>query len=254
MIYNLAACVRVRSHFDVVIQKQQQSFINFRTVLRNGASLRKLRTVARYYCLESIMKSHVPVPQQDEHEMDAPLTTIGISNPTDVETGTESDISANTNKKSPGQGLRNGTGGVARRRRLWYILGGVSVLLLAAAIAVAVVVFGSRGGGLTPQQQQLSEIAKSISSEDDLHDSATPQAMAYGWLINEDTFYEGLDTIPRDLAAQRYVLAVFYYATNGPDKWKLTTNWLMGSECLAEWSGISCNDQGSVRTLQFGTS
>lgn len=140
---------------------------------------------------------------------------------------------------------------LGRRPRLWYVLGGVSLLLLAAVIAVAVLVFGP-GGGLSPQQQQLSEIAKSISSEEDLQNKASPQALAYEWLVYEDKFYRDTDNIPRDWAEQRYVLAVFYYATMGPYSWEVTTNWLKDSECRDEWWGIACSVQGYVRTLAFG--
>jgi len=143
------------------------------------------------------------------------------------------------------------SGRLRRHPRLWYILGGVSMLLLAAVITVAVLVF-KPSGGLTSQQQQLSEFAKSISSEEDLQNKASPQALAYEWLVNEDTFYKDSENIPRDWAVQRYVLAIFYYATKGPYNWEVTTGWLKDSECRDEWLGVACNDQGYVRTLAFG--
>ena len=146
---------------------------------------------------------------------------------------------------------KKGTSDKRQRKRLWYILGAVSILLLATAITVATMVFGS-AGDMTSQQQQLSTIAKSISSESDLQNPASPQAKAYQWFIYEDTFYKDASNIPKDWAAQRYVLAVFYHATMGPYKWEVATNWLEGSECLDAWSGVVCSDQGYVRTLAFG--
>lgn len=141
--------------------------------------------------------------------------------------------------------------GKGRRKRLWYILGAVSMLMLATVITVATLVFGS-AGGLTSQQQQLSTVAKSISSESDLQNPASAQATAYHWLVYEDTFYKDATNIPKDWAAQRYVLAVFYHATMGPYEWEVATNWLEGSECLGAWFGVACSDQGYVRTLAFG--
>ena len=149
--------------------------------------------------------------------------------------------------------LSNSSSDHGRRKRWWYILGAASMVLLAAVIAVAVLVSGS-GGDLTSQQQQLSEISKSLSSESDLQDTNSPQAKAYQWLVYDDILYKDAKSIPKEWAAQRYVLAVFYYATMGPYKWELGTNWLQGSECLDEWLGIACNDQGFVRTLAFGKS
>ena len=187
------------------------------------------------------------MPQQDQNKM-TPLSDDISNYSTDVETG-END--AHNKKNAQFSDPSSGTRG---RKQLWCILGFVSVLVLTAVVVVAVLVFGDSGGQLTPQQQQLSEIAYSISSKNDLQNSASPQYMAYNWLIHKDTFYNNDSNIPRELAAQRYVLAVFYYATMGHQQWVNTSNWLQGSECLGNWFGISCNDQGYVRTLKFGMS
>ncbi len=41
--------------------------------------------------------------------------------------------------------------------------------------------------------------------------------------------------------AQRYALAVLYYATQGDDKWEIKTNWMSGKhEC--SWYGVICGD------------
>jgi hypothetical protein len=189
----------------------------------------------------------IAMPQQDQDKT-TPLSDDISNYSTDVETGDNDTHNKNSvHVSDPSSGTR-------RRKQLWYILGFVSVLLLAAIVVVAVLVFGGSGGQLTPQQQQLSEMANSISSKKDLQNSASPQYMAYNWLIHKDTFYNDADNIPRELAVQRYVLAAFYYATMGHKNWVATSNWLQGSECLGNWLGISCSDQGYVRTLKFGTS
>lgn len=139
-----------------------------------------------------------------------------------------------------------------KRPKLWYVLGGVSILLVGAVIAVAVLM--ANRGGMTPQQEQLSEIAKSISSPEDLGNKASPQAKAYEWLVYEDKLWADANEIPRDMAVQRYVLAVFYFSTSGPFSWEDNSNWLKGSECLSEWTGLNCNDQSEVRAVAFGKS
>lgn len=184
------------------------------------------------------------IPQLDQNKMN-PLSDAISTFSTDVETGTPTNDDIHNNKKLV---LSSET---KRRTRLWYLLGIVSVLVVAAVVVVAVLVFGSNDQ-LTPQQQKLSEIAKSISSKKDLQNSASPQNMAYNWLIHKDTFYNDAETIPSELAIQRYVLAVFYYATMGDKNWEAAPNWLQGNECLNNWLGVSCNDQGSIRSLEFG--
>ena len=167
----------------------------------------------------------------------------------DIETGVNNNV---VNNMKSGHANHRGN-----RRRLWLyiLLGFVTVLVVAAMVVVAVVV--AAGGGsdapLTPQQQQLSEIAKSVSRQKDLQNSASPQNMAYHWLIHQDEFAND-SSLPKELIVQRYVLAVFYYATMGHQNWETASNWLEGSECLDNWFGISCNDQGQVRTLKFGKS
>ena len=189
----------------------------------------------------------IAMPQRDQNKM-SPLSDFISNYSTDIETGDN-----NANNTKSGQ-VNNHASGTRRRTQLWYILGFVSVLIVVAVVVVAVLVVGGSGGQLTPQQQQLSEIVKSVSSQKDLQNSASPQYMAYNWLMSQNTIYNDADIIPRELAVQRYVLAVFYYATMGHQNWVVSSNWLQGSECLDNWFGVSCNDQGHVRTLKFGTS
>jgi hypothetical protein len=185
----------------------------------------------------------VSTPKLDQNNMNPSLGAIS----TDVEAGTTTNDDGHTKKDD------HSSGTTRRRKQLWYIIGGVSVLVLAAVVVVAVLVFASQDD-FTPQQQQLSEIAKSISNKQDLQNPASPQNMAYNWLIHQDTFYSDADAIPRELVVQRYVLAVFYYATMGHPNWVPTSKWLQGHECLGDWLGVSCNDQGFVSTLEFGKS
>ena len=108
------------------------------------------------------------MPQQDQNKV-TPFSGATSNNSTDIETGCN-DVSS-----AKGGHVNNRSNGNRRRKQLWYILGFVSVLVVAAIVVGAVLVVGGSGGQLTPQQQQLSEIAKSISSQKDLQNSASPQ-------------------------------------------------------------------------------
>lgn len=143
-----------------------------------------------------------------------------------------------------------------RPKRLWYSLTAISVVLFVAVITLMVLTIGG-GNKLSPQQQQLSNIAKSISDESDLKTQTSPQAQAYNWLVFEDELFTKSDTdIPQGLATQRYVLAVFYFATSGMTAWQDKAQWLLPtiSECHEGklWTGLSCNEQGEVRAMVFG--
>jgi len=62
-------------------------------------------------------------------------------------------------------------------------------------------------------RSQAVETLSTVSNRTTLLTSGTPQSRALGWLLHRDTFY----SCPFDLAfVQRYIMAVFYYSTDGP--------------------------------------
>ena len=134
---------------------------------------------------------------------------------------------------------------------LRYILVIFAFLLIGAVIAVGVVLVGkNKKERLSPRQQQLSDIVATVSDSAKLSNSATPQAKARHWLLFNDKLWVREDlVVTREMAVQRYVLAVFYFATSG-SSWK-QNNWLKGRECASIWSGIDCNANNQVRTLTF---
>ena len=95
--------------------------------------------------------------------------------------------------------------------------------LIAAIIAVSVVVakknksddFNAKTAWQN-KQQTISDVVRSISDEKSLAISTSPQAQAYHWLVFEDNLWEDPEEVTREMVIQRYVLAVFYYATSGP--------------------------------------
>lgn len=137
-----------------------------------------------------------------------------------------------------------------RTKRFWCILISISCIFIGVLIAVSLVV--SDGDKLTSQQQGISEIAISVSSQERIDDEYSPQRKAYTWIVYDDKLFQNTDEpLNREEVVQRYVLAVFYYATNGP-LWA-ENNWLDGSECTDAWTGIKCNSQNQVIALSLGT-
>lgn len=141
-----------------------------------------------------------------------------------------------------------------QRRTLWYALACMSLLIIGAMIVVGVRMAGNNTSTLTPRQQQLSDTVNSISDSTALANPASPQAQARHWLLfDDDLWVDQTQEITRDMVVQRYVLAVFYFATGGPTYW-IGNNWLHGRECNQNnsWTGISCNTNGQVREVALG--
>jgi hypothetical protein len=140
-----------------------------------------------------------------------------------------------------------------------------------AVIALTVAITGKRarankGDGMNVRQREISRVLSAILAEDAFSNAFSPQALAYQWMIFEDTMWSDIDhkddnkenvedfTVPDMAVVQRYSLAVFYFATGGPDAW-VENNWLKGAECgkLSKWKGLQCDSLDMVRALSFGT-
>jgi hypothetical protein len=105
---------------------------------------------------------------------------------------------------------------------------------------------------LTPREQALMSILREISPVGlDVKDSA--QYKAKEWLFHSDLLrLTPSETTSNDKIVQRYALAVFFHATNGPTTWT-SHNWLDGDECARlYWTGISCDEDNQVRAIAFG--
>ena len=108
-----------------------------------------------------------------------------------------------------------------------------------------------------------------ISSPVLLSDPTTPQGRAFRWLVDEDVFY----VCPSDNTCdviQRFVLAVIYFATNGPNWFQCSGNRAASDDCgndfpfdqgqsrfLApvtecNWAGIRCSEDLCVTEIEFG--
>jgi hypothetical protein len=51
-------------------------------------------------------------------------------------------------------------------------------------------------------------------------------------------------------AAERVALLDLYSATNGP-QWSVSTSWLSGDPCSAQWFGVGCSGLGSSASVVY---
>jgi hypothetical protein len=110
-----------------------------------------------------------------------------------------------------------------------------------------------------PSSVYFTEVVEKLNplSGERLNDVGSPQFRAAKWIADEDPMRMDLDDPGFE---QRYVMAAFYYAMDGPN-WSTKTGWLgEGSEC--DWFGVEgpgcndgCVDDGEYRKvcgLKFG--
>lgn len=108
---------------------------------------------------------------------------------------------------------------------------------------------------LTDRQQLMHDIFMGVSGNEALQDTTSPQFQARKWLLFEDILWlSPINTFTSERIIQRYVLATFYFSTDGPNSWK-DNNWMKGDECKGDfWDGISCNENNEIRAIAFGKS
>ena len=114
---------------------------------------------------------------------------------------------------------------------------------------------------MTDNERRL-QIAGALSAvstlgDEELDDAENPTNQAYNWIVNEDSYYICPDDANLE---QRYILALFYFATNG-ENWVRCRpestdpcegqNFLSAShEC--EWGGVSCDENEEITKLNLG--
>lgn len=145
-----------------------------------------------------------------------------------------------------------------RNNKKPLIIGGIAVLLIVIVVVISVTVTGrdtteETAPAAPARDQALTDIMSTISTSHSLSDPNSPQYQAKEWLINDDPLaLTPSDTVSDERILQRYALAVFYFATNGPEKWN-PNSWMLGNECSGQfWIGLSCNDNDEVRSMAFG--
>ena len=85
-----------------------------------------------------------------------------------------------------------------------------------------------------------------------LLDRTSAQYQAMDWLAYHDPAQLNLHETERSILLDRYVLAVFYFSTNGPN-WTFQGRHLTNTP-ICEWGGIACNGLGSIVAVLIGTS
>ncbi|KAL7518120.1 hypothetical protein ACHAWX_002979 [Stephanocyclus meneghinianus] len=74
---------------------------------------------------------------------------------------------------------------------------------------------------ITPDARvtELTNILATVSTRVDLNTANSPQNLALNWILNDDLaqICPSDDAVERDVIIQRYVIALFYYSTNGND-------------------------------------
>eukprot|EP00587_Corethron_hystrix_P007961 CAMPEP_0113309986 /NCGR_PEP_ID=MMETSP0010_2-20120614/7807_1 /TAXON_ID=216773 ORGANISM="Corethron hystrix, Strain 308" /NCGR_SAMPLE_ID=MMETSP0010_2 /ASSEMBLY_ACC=CAM_ASM_000155 /LENGTH=327 /DNA_ID=CAMNT_0000165341 /DNA_START=108 /DNA_END=1091 /DNA_ORIENTATION=+ /assembly_acc=CAM_ASM_000155 len=92
-----------------------------------------------------------------------------------------------------------------------------------------------------------------VVDPDSLEDPSSPQSRAAKWLVGSDGARLCFSNTLQDIIVQRYILAVFYYATGGGDSaWKEQKGFLEPTnECL--WDGVECDEgeSGFVQKLNI---
>jgi hypothetical protein len=108
------------------------------------------------------------------------------------------------------------------------------------------------------RENEIKSLLSNVTMPSMFSNNSTAQARAYEWLIDEDAFY----VCPYDPnVAQRYILAVLYFAANG-DGWLQCSNNTSISPCdddrflsvshECDWGGIGCNSDNHVISLHLG--
>lgn len=140
-----------------------------------------------------------------------------------------------------------------RNRRMWFGVIGM-VVLLAVIIGLAVGLSKNKSKNKNDQDDtdRTEEVVTYLSSYSDpeaLATSGTPQYRAARWMATEDPARHDVPSKDEENPhfLQRYVLALFYYATTGDD-WKDRWNFLSSAdEC---WWNVEVSNDKSV--LPFG--
>lgn len=105
----------------------------------------------------------------------------------------------------------------------------------------------------------LERIGPSITFESDeepyrnFNDPTTPQFMALNWLTKEDAFVQDRQSTLSDIElTERYLLAVFYYATMGAN-WKDDLNFLQPISICGWNNGINVMNENAVGVYCSGS-
>lgn len=217
---------------------------------------------------------HDQLPSLEEYR--ASMTGHSTPNPDGssaaLKKGDKEDENVHDQLPSVDEIKNSGVGITSRRRECFsYIAVIVAVILVTLAIVLRVTIDRSNDNGATPNGSDGNPVESEspsvrdpnrlesmvqhlaglgISSEDQLRTAGTPQYLAVDWLANKDGYAM---TVPntnyvRSRFVERYVLAVFYYATDGPN-WKYDMDFLTDDD-HCRWNDVFFTSTGE--SVLFG--
>ena len=156
----------------------------------------------------------------------------------------------------------------ARAKRLTYICASLSLIILLTLPLLLVCLVPENASketdkvndedGLTREtefqlaQSNLIKVLPSYTVDAIESSYNSPQSLAYQWLRNDTA----LASYPEWRLIQRFALATFFYATEGPKRWKNTTHWLSYDHHECDWFAQSypgCKDMMAVLILSVYT-
>ena len=118
--------------------------------------------------------------------------------------------------------------------------------------------------------QLAVELFAPISGASALIDESTPQFRALSWIVFDDpsrlftrNAISGMTESYSTLLVERYIIALVYFATGGPDNWLVdwefltessVCNWptIQANEIRRSVKGVRCNDEGLVSHIRLG--
>ena len=106
---------------------------------------------------------------------------------------------------------------------------------------------------VTIMYDYLYELILPISGEEALRDESSHRYKALDWLASHDPLMMQDQTSNRDpsLMIERYIVALIYFTTGGPDYWLTDKKWLT-KHSVCDWDFIDCNEELSVTAMHLG--
>ena len=105
---------------------------------------------------------------------------------------------------------------------------------------------------VTPDSEKIEKLKGILATVSDinlLETRHTNQFKAFMWMAKKDPAPMNLDTTPRRLISQKYIMTLMYVSTNGRD-WKKQNSYLSDSS-LCDWGGLKCDDAGDIVSIDL---
>ena len=141
-----------------------------------------------------------------------------------------------------------------RRVLLWLVAGSMMIIALVVGLSVGLVNRDEPRNAPSFEELVAFLSNNTISDYDDLMERGSPQFLAAKWLANDDgadlPLPDSQDERDTYLYVFRYVMAVNYFALNGP-QWKYRMDFLTEKD-ICNWSGISETVEGVFAGFERG--